>query len=297
MTPNIESIGVAYEEKFRRKLLIINCYRPPKGNIQEFLLYLDTVGSSPEFSTHEVWVLGDLNINIKTCTSTKAQLFSHFKVMGLKSHHNQTTHPSRTGGSCLDLIISNSSNIIKCGTISSLISDHYPIYAVRGITRAKASYKTVTARSYQNYDKNELLNHMCSYNWTAFDSLNNVNPKWDEYIAALVSYLDIHCPVKTKKVRGNSKPWITPKITSLINERNNMVHTYNRKLNGTKLADITTMRKNINTTIKQSKRKFMEEKLAHCQNNPKKFWRAINDTLKPRTTEHDNWEFIEESTG
>ncbi len=90
---------------------------------------------------------------------------------------------------------------------------------------------------------------------------------------------DFYFPTKTIKVHDEDKPFITGKIKSLISKRN-------KAYKSGKYILSKTIRNQIVSEIRVSKRKFYEEKiLPTYRQNPKIWWKNINDIVgKKRNT-------------
>jgi hypothetical protein len=258
-----------------------------------FFEYIDKIADQPEFLTHEVWVMGDCNLDLKKRNKNTKSLYSLLKTHGLKSHINLTTHPTKNGGSCIDLVISNTLNLIKSGTLATMISDHYPVYAIRGRKNKKPSYKHILARSYKNLDLEHLSTYISDFDWNKIDSRGDINEIWEHYIGVLVEYLNNICPLRPIKIRLHSKPWINQDILDLISKRNKIIYENKHLQAGQHFTNIVNLRKEIHFKVKQAKSNFYRKSLLENWDKPKKYWRIINSLLKPNCQTSIRYDFID----
>ena len=93
---------------------------------------------------------------------------------------------------------------------------------------------TFTGRSYRHYNRDDMLEYLTDIDWTAFHSSHDPNEQWLFIYDALISYLDVCCPIRTVALKKRSDPWVTPETMELINDRYDVIkekrNTNNRAL-------------------------------------------------------------------
>ena len=106
-----------------------NFYRPPNEGIKECINSLKTSLKSLR-EKDEVYLLGDLNINMANTNCTATKDFNWFlQSHNMMQHIKTSTRVAETSRTILDLIISTKfGKIQEVSTILSTVSDHYPIY-------------------------------------------------------------------------------------------------------------------------------------------------------------------------
>ena len=111
-----------------KNIVIGNGYRPPDGNVTDFIAYFENSLNNIDFTKNVVFLIGDFNIDYldKLSENTK-QLKSLLKEFGLNQMITTPTRFSNVKNSCLDLICTNSddiSNVVVCvyyGCVLSLV--------------------------------------------------------------------------------------------------------------------------------------------------------------------------------
>ena len=81
------------------------------------------------------------------------------------------------------------------------------------------------------------------------------------------------------KIRTNSPPWITQEVIEAINDRNYFFRQAKRTMDPNDLRMANTARNRTNKMIQSSKAEYISDTLHANKNDPKKFWRTLNDNL------------------
>ena len=108
-------------------------------------------------------------------------------------------------------------------------------------------------------------------------SLNHPNEMWNSWKHLLMSVIDKHAPLKTKRIRKHRSPWITNELLREIRKRDFLkkkATSTNDPLNWKEFKDV---RNKVNNSIKKAKRKYFSEKLDASKCDPRKTWRLINE--------------------
>ena len=210
------------------------------------------------------------------------------RLFGLQQYIGDPTHISAFSVSCIDLIFSNAKHVCQAGTISNVISDHFPVFICKKKDREHRIFSKIEGRSYSNYDKTILQNLLSSLNWDFYFSETDPDILWAHLFGAITQHLSIMCPLKQIRVTNNPPPWITHYIFEAINDRNNL---FTKAYKSGDYQDLVTARKSrnyVNKLINTSKSDFINETLDNNYSDPKKFWRIINSTIiKPTQSNSD----------
>ena len=71
ISKDLETIGILTTKPGQKQRVILTVYKPPKGNTKASYKALLDLVQSPMIRMREIWILGDMNVNIKTRNSTK----------------------------------------------------------------------------------------------------------------------------------------------------------------------------------------------------------------------------------
>ena len=146
MTPDIELMIASTD-----KLNIINIYRPPSGNISNFIHELtNKITNLNKVSTI---VMGDFNINFNNSSKHTISLINNLLDNKLI---NSTTVPTRhtdTTATRIDAIFAPTNIISNHGVLTTDISDHFTPFLTIKLKREKLKTKP---QPYRKLDKETL---------------------------------------------------------------------------------------------------------------------------------------------
>ena len=279
---DIELLTLQCVHTFGKKVYIMTLYRPPDGSIKNFFEILNKLLDDNPLLNSEFWLMGDFNIDFLKRQDMKTKTLHEFlRVNGLRQHITLPTRLSGFGKSCIDFIISNidESLIVSSGTLNDVVSDHLPVYICIKKSRNKPEFTKTKGRTYKNYDKPLLQNLLRIEDWVPFYQLTDPSELWDFIVSIIKKHLDVMCPLKYIRVRTDSPPWINQDVIELINDRN---ISYRKARTSGCLDDLRNarlLRNRTNVFIRNSKASYIKETLNRHKNDPKKFWRTLNETL------------------
>ncbi|XP_054755282.1 uncharacterized protein LOC129261248 [Lytechinus pictus] len=131
--------------------------------------------------------------------------------------------PTR-GLKTLDKIITNISTYYQLPTVASPIgaSDHCVVKwsPLRVITRKNGNItQSRTTRPMKESDIREFGMEILNCDWSPVLSAVHVNDKCNAFYSILNPLIETYFPTQTVKLHNQDKPWITPSIKSLIQQR------------------------------------------------------------------------------
>lgn len=281
-----------------KKMIILNCYRPPSGNIDSFLGHicniLDRIEKLDEF---EVYICGDMNIDYSQRTSPGCK-----KLKNLETKYNlsQTiSAPTRCTASCnsiLDLIFTNSANILLTSPIKSNISDHEPVIAVRKSVRQILPRVNFTCRSYHSYSSEAFQADLDDYYWSLFYNSSDVDGMWDEMEKVILD-VAIHCPYRTFTERVALAPWLSQDLLEMIKDRDHLYKFAKRSGTHTDWVNSRKARNKCNLGVKHAKEDYMKSQLVIHEKDPRKFWSALKSVYSPVNTSSSFISLTDATTG
>ena len=279
---NIEILTLKCVYLFGKIFHIVVVYRPPNGSYSEFFAVLSNHLDTGLLTDHDLYICGDLNIDYLQRNDIKTKsMISFLRTYGLKQYIQNPTRLTGFSKSCIDYIITNipESTISKAGILVEVISDHFPIFMCIKKKRNHAEYCKIKGRTYKKYDKTLLQNLILLEDWTYYYNLTNTAELWNFIMTLIQKHLDIMCPIKLIRIRKNSPPWITHEIVEAINDRNcsfKQAYNNNTEVN---IKNARVQRNRVNKLITSSKANYIKDTLDNNRDNPKKFWRILNENL------------------
>ena len=279
---NLEQLFVILDKPNVKKSVLGVVYRPPGGKNSEGIDELSTTLRSLEKDFQgEITVVGDFNINYNLRHSNAFKLIKYMeREFNLNQIIKTSTRVTQNTSNCIDLIFTNMEYIKEYGTLDMSISDHLPTYLVKKKAKLSPQYTTFWGRSYVNYNKDAFQRDIKSHHlWYKFWEEGEENPEslWQIFLTIITEVADIHCPFKRMKFRDDSPEWITREMVQEISHKD---YLYKRAKHSHDPNDWDLFHKKKNEVKKllsSAKEEFIKDKLEEYGNNPRKFWRTINE--------------------
>ena len=189
---------------FQRKFNLMNIYRPPSGNFQNFAdILVEQLDQITSMETVETFVMGDFNIDIKDPDTPNALLLSENLLhLGLMQKiTSPTQHSKNNQSSLIDHIYTDSKSILESCNVTLNISDHDLIYIIRKKKKAPSTKTTFLGRSYRNYDRDAFQESLVNMDWERFYLTDEVEQAWSYLEDVIRDKIDVMCPVKNIKIK------------------------------------------------------------------------------------------------
>ena len=279
-TENIEAQWLLIHRPQCKDMVICNIYRPPNGDLQKAISYLDDSIKAINVSKVNLFLLGDMNVNYKNKASPDFKKLNFFiRANGLTQHIQTTTRNTNKSKSLIDLAMSNSQFICETGTLEHFISDHQPIYVVHKKGRDKRKTVQFEGRSYRNYDKELFKAKLRDCDWDNLYQKNGPEEVWDVIHRNIIHVLDKMCPNRTFHIKNYRPEWMSKELIEQIKDRDYFYSKAKREGDEDSWNIARYLRNLTNSNIRQAKREFILDELKTHQDNSKKFWKVIKETI------------------
>lgn len=226
-TPHYEELSVKSDNN-----LFVVLYRPPTGNMSNFLEFVENLLEHASFHNYKVLLGGDFNINmLDDGTSTRATT----NLMDSLGFCSVITTPTRVTVSCqsaLDnFVVNTGTQIYTAGTISYDISDHCPIYVVcsfyvheKCLPDTTFCYRSLSRENMEHF--RALVLHT---DWSSLYNKKDASEEYGEFLSIFIRIYNLSFPLKTGKVKKRiRKPWVLPQHVKMISKIGYSVDFYAR---------------------------------------------------------------------
>ena len=297
VTKDFEIISVLLNKPGMKHMLLSCVYKPPTGDIDNFIIFLKILINLRPMIKREKWIIGDFNIdylrrNANIMTSVKTFL----KESGLRQLIEHCTRLTPHGATCIDWIITDCDYVESSGVLNDLLSDHFLIYVNRKKIREKVVRDWKSIRQYKKFNNDIFCDLLMEIDWNVYDNENDVNRMWDMLLYKINEILSVMCPWKRVYLCSKKSPWITPTIINYINERTKIAKIF-RKTGSPHMYELSKfLRNKVTTLIRNAKSKYIQENLFMNKNNPKKFWRILRTVFIGESKSEVDMEFIHPDT-
>ena len=285
--PEIEIISIdvyTYQRSYR----FTCCYRSPNSS-EEYLNRLIECLKMNIDTDKNIFIFGDFNLGninwenklVLNNSDPKAETFLNFTITeGLNQKIYQPTH---IYGGVLDLLLTNSSNLVNDINITAPFSnsDHFVIKSNIFIRDTAKKSKFKRMKLFRKGDYDGFNNFLLNVDWqNLFLSMTSVNEYYELFVKIINDAIEIFVPSKKIKNKlGYKKGFELSNETKLAIERKDKKWKYARH-NRSRIAikDATKASKHLRICLEKDAKAY-EHKLV-IQKDPKNFYSYMKRKLK-----------------
>ena len=279
-SPDIENVFLDIQLPKSKPILVGVLYRPPtaSGFLDQLTL---AISKTVDFDSQEVYILGDLNINLIHKSSDTSNGIKRYKEFcshhGLKQIINSPTRVTDKSSSLLDHILTNSfPKISQHGVLDLGLSDHQLIYCTRKATRTKIHKHTfIKIRTFKNYAKQLFLDKLNKIKFPNYMEYENINAAYSHFVELITNIIDELAPVKEIRVRKDSQEWMDQEVLEGIRIRNKLLTKYRTSQIHSDYVNFKKARNRVQSLIKRKKKSFIIDKLKENIGKPKDLWKCL----------------------
>lgn len=266
------------------KMVIINIYRPPNGEIDDFLLRLEVILEEINDRMNMIIVTGDFNIDISKNDNRAKNLLDTFKRFNL---HHQIKEPTRIAKSTKTVIDNIFTNINNCETevLLSALSDHLAQRMTMVIEKGCAKIPRIEKRFFHQDRLDVMKCELGGMDWFDVISSDDVNCSYSNFIRILTLSIERNTYKKIVSVGNSPKDvWMTDHIKRLCGIKRQM---YEAVLQNNLDKDIyRNFCSNLKKEIEHSRRKTYANYITNSSNPIKKTWEIINQIQGKMNNKH-----------
>lgn len=266
-------------------------YIPPKATVETYESLYELFSSLPYIINNKVFIIGDFNIsefsnslgNVQAA-SGRALSMNHFmNFLNIK----QINFIKNTQDRLLDLALTNiDGQTERAVDILTAEDDYHPALVINlCISFESKNNRQKNNLVFYNFKKANLVNlylNFLNINWNFLDECNDVNTACEKFYKIIYEVLDIHVP-KTKKRTRIYPPWFSSQIIKDIKKKYKCWKNFKKTKKPTELQKFKDLRKQIKTDLENSFKLYCLNIESDIKNDPKKFWRFINDKKNSHT--------------
>lgn len=248
-----------------RKYAIGFFYRPPNGDINEFISDFEENISNIVPICDEIICVGDVNINLLDLDNINSIKFlSVLEAFDLNQIINEPTRITANKMSLIDVAIcSQGLDIITSGVAHStnIQSDHELIYCTVLIERNTSPFKFKTYRDFKNFNYNRFQEDLESIPLYEIFDIEDINLKLLHFNNLILNLFDLHAPVKTVRITKPKAPWLTDNIQLMIDLRDKALARFKKSRNPAHFNYYKELRNFTTNAIRNEKRHVLIIKL------------------------------------
>ena len=302
---DIESISVEVEQFKKKNFIVTTMYRPPCGNINNFITCLETYYGT--CINKPLYTLGDFNLNVsKYNTSKSVQRFVdtifEYGSVPMINMINKPTRVTQKSETIIDNILTNCfiRNNIDSAVIHTDISDHFPIVLFEKQSenqRENISTKTgengnekIYQRSFNEYNIEKFRHILIEYDWTFLYEFKDAESAFDYFLRIFFKIFDECFPKKELEKRPKpSEPWLTKGLRKSSKRKQRLYENFLRNKTAKNEIIYKTYRNNFNKNLKLEKRLYISDLLTKYRKDIKMTWRTVNELIGKKKENKTNF--------
>ena len=288
MTPNIEGIFIKITQHycpFNQSLIIGAIYRPPNGDITEFIHAMHEIIDKLHLEENHVYIGGDYNIDLLKYKGNH-HVNEFIDLMMSASMFPVITKPTRISQYSTSLIDNIFTNNIaythRSYILINQISDHYPLIMEVKCTIPRVIRNVTEQRNYSAKNLKRFV-ELCSLtNWNTIMDIMDMQSAYTKFNNLLRENFLHSFPFKIKEnktIYKNKYPWIGPDLQKEIKLKNKLYRKsimYPTQIN---IKKYKVLKRQVKCKINRSKRLYYNATLCDSQKKTKDYWKYIKELI------------------
>ena len=296
---HLEAIPLIISPDHSKAFIFMTWYRPPNSPIclfdyyEQLVSFIDSLGRN-------VIIMGDVNCDImKDPISNDTKHLNEINTIYSLAQINTTDHTrcSDTSISLIDHMLTNSCDMVKShGVIHSGISDHSICFLIWNYNVCNKAPEIVSYRKMRNFDENAFLDQLRLQPWHKVHDKDNMEEAVKVWEELFMEVINNHMPIRHKRVKNRSCPWMCPEIIELIKDRDKQKNKARKvKIELLKTQEESTkielkekheklwnkyrkLRNHVTLKIRKCKRSYFSDKLASAKTSSE-MWNVLKSVL------------------
>ena len=290
----LELVALEFTPNHAKPFLVMCWYRPPTSGVDDASFEnLRDILRKVDKEEKEMILIGDTNCDFKNNQNANAKklktIYSEFQFTQLINKYTRVAittneqNEQKTTKTLIDHFSTTSPRyILRADVLRIGMVDHYMVYAIRKINAwrlKKKKPKIIESRSLSRYNKELFRNDLRQIDWsTILDPLSeNPNEMASAFQEIFELILDMHAPLKKRRVRGEFAPWLNQSIRNLMRERDLAKRAAEKSPE--KWSLYKQLRNKVTKEIRVAVQSHYHGLINENKDNPKKMWQTINNVL------------------
>ena len=283
MSDVVESLFVELTNPRGKNVLIGVIYRPPRSNMNDFLITIQDLLQNPILLNKDAYLMGDFNIDLMKCNSqnTTQEFIETLMSASFLPLISKPTRVANQSATLIDNIFCNILPLPESGIVLSDITDHYPIFAHVPI-KLTVQNSYFKRRKITKDNITNLQNSLKQTDWSFVYNSNDVNLSYDYFISTITSEIDNHIPLRSIKNRYKQiprLPWITQSILRSINRKNNLFYKYRCNPTEKNKKKYVAYKNTLIKLLRTQKKSFYVNQITKYKNDIKNTWKTIKNAM------------------
>lgn len=281
---NLESLFITISNT-SKPITVGVVYRPPSGNRNEFMSELENLMQALPKSN--VIITGDFNIDLHKpgCNTFENIVYGNglAPLVSIATHFKPGCDPS-----CIDNILTNSTDVAVSGVCENKVSHHHPLFCFVKVAKTTSEDNNVPSPTYDFCESN--INLFTEAISTSFSNASFTFDEsgFNEFAGIITNQID-KCfsvdPAQLKSRRNRlTNPWISSGIIASVNKKHFLYQKWKKSTSSKNkfgnqqfYAAYKEFRKKLKGLISLAKKTHYAKRFNDAEGNSKKTWKIINE--------------------
>lgn len=256
------------------KIIVINIYRPPNGNLEEFFIGLDDILKEAPH-TYRIFLCGDFNINFANLECINTKKFTDVtKSYNLAQTVRVPTRVTVHSSTIVDNIFTNAEEY-KVTVITSALADHFAQQI--SIPNRHSKRESIRTRKiiFTHNNLIQLRQALEKTDWSPVLNCDDADKCSEIFVQILQEEVRNNSQTKILGLQNKRKNWLTDEIRTMSRIKRQL---YEGKLQ--QKVDETAYRsfcQKLKEKVEEAKKSAYSHYIINSQNKVKSTWNIINE--------------------
>ena len=253
-------------------------YRPPSSPVS-WQHKLETMTDTITLENKETLFTGDFNVDLLKNEKNLQYLTEVYQFDQVISEATRVTDKTST---LIDHIYTTNREYGReYGVIPLGVSDHHMVYFIRKHKQPRTSHKhtEITFRSYKHFNEEAFQRDLDQVPWSVLDMDEDPNDAWSSWSTLYTEVLDRHAPLRTRRIKVDSAPWINDDILTAMQVRDEIHQQALRFKTESLWLKYRDSRNNLVSLIRQAKTDYYKNIIEQNVSDSKTLWKSLRLVL------------------
>ena len=153
---------------------------------------------------------------------------------------------------------------------------------MRKIKKEKVGgHKQISFRSFKTYSVDEYEKALGKVTFPNYEKYHNINKAYNDFFQKMIEVVNNIAPLKTARIKNTSNEWFDREIAEKSSIRDNLFKKFKSSRLNIDWEIYKEARNDVQRTIKQKKKQYLEEKLSENMAKPKQLYQTLKSLGLP----------------
>ena len=157
-------------------------------------------------------------------------------------------------------------------------------------------HKQISFRSFKNYSVDEYEKALGKVTFPNYEKYHNINKAYNDFFQKMIEVVNYIALLKTARIKITSNEWFDREIAEKLSIRDKLFKKFKSSRLNIDWEIYKEARNDIQRTIKEKKKQYLEEKLSENIAKPKELWQTLKSLGLPNKKNSPSNMFLKNKT-